>query len=86
MGSGSKGPQLSPDGFIWVQVAWTKDFAGLDSGRLWGWGGWFERLSGLDIMFMLLIPGNRNEDIHYFREGIQEFSQDEEFDYSMPCL
>lgn len=36
MDSGSKGPQLSPDGLIWVQVAWTKDFAGLDSGRVAG--------------------------------------------------
>lgn len=26
MGSGSKGPQLGPDGFIWVQVAKTNGF------------------------------------------------------------
>lgn len=32
MGSGFKGPQLSPDGLIWIQVAWTNGFCWF---RLW---------------------------------------------------
>lgn len=33
--------------------------------------------SGLNSMFVFLIPGNQNEGIHYIWEGIQEFSHHE---------
>lgn len=62
------------------------DFADLDLG---GWGGEGNvglicEIFGLNIMFTFLVPGNQNEGI--FWEGIQEFSQHEVFDYSVPCL